>query len=142
MAMKRGESGAIWQVRVGLPWSEEEFAQLASKVQHPFGRVAGLPAEVAEAIANILEYGPSATAQKRTAVLRNLRAKKRRLRAAECKLRAAMHPDVERVLKGKSLALLQALLKELGYPDAELFNDLTAGFSPHREVVIDRHLAR
>ena len=39
-----------------------------------------------------------------------------------------MHPDVERVLKGKSLALLQAVLKELEYPDAELFADLIAGF--------------
>jgi hypothetical protein len=32
------------------------------------------------------------------------------MRGVESKLRAAMHLDVERVLKGKSLDLLQALL--------------------------------
>ena len=62
---EKGECGAIWSVRVGLPWSEGEFARLAAEVKHPFGKVADLPAEVANAIGNILENGPSAAAKKR-----------------------------------------------------------------------------
>ena len=39
-----------------------------------------------------------------------------------------MYPDVEKILRGKNLALFQALLKDLGYADVELFSDLVAGF--------------
>ena len=126
--MNGDKAGAVWNVRVGIPWSGEEFAHQAVQVGHFFGRSADVPEEVAIAIENIVTREPSATRKKMTVVIRDLKYRAKRIKNQEAKLRTIMHHDVERVLRGKHGSLLQTFLKDTGYPDTELFSDLIAGF--------------
>ena len=68
------------------------------------------------------------------AARRGLKDRSKRLAKAERELRAAMHPDVEKVLRGKRLVLLKRLLEETGYPDVHPLDDLVAGFPLIRKI--------
>ena len=44
-------------MHVGIPWSEKEFAELATGIPHPVSRDPVIPGEISLAIFNILTMG-------------------------------------------------------------------------------------
>ena len=54
---RRRIAGAAWKVQVGIPWTEKEFAELATGIPHPFSRDPVVPEEISLAIFNILTMG-------------------------------------------------------------------------------------
>ena len=49
------------------------------------------------------------------------------LEQQETEFHARLHPQVRSVLKGKNLLIWRGLLVETGYPDLEIFDEVTDG---------------
>lgn len=99
-------------VKVGVPWTTEQFVELALKCEHPFGTDPPLDDGVKRAIFRILTLGADATTRYRRRALARYRGKAERLEEAERKLHGQMNPDVAKIMQGKRLLLLKELLKK------------------------------
>ena len=80
-----------------------------------------------QAIFTILTWGPAEVERYRDETLYEVKVRKAKLQPGEDKFRSEMHPDVARVLRGKSLLLLREELNLIGWQDKSLFSDLVGG---------------
>ncbi|CAE7244295.1 RE1 [Symbiodinium sp. CCMP2592] len=111
----------------GVYFSMEEHLHRACELPSPADNSTRLPDAVRRNIFAILTEGPVAVSKRRMLELKSLNDRMAALSAAEKELRAKMHPDVERVTKGKALALFRELLEETGFPDLAVVNLLSEG---------------
>eukprot|EP00971_Amphidinium_carterae_P114364 2265875-Amphidinium_carterae.1 len=74
-----------------------------------------------------LQMSPDELKLDRRNKVKMLTSMKAELQDAEAKLRSSMAPSVERVLKGKALALIEKLINLSGHPDKYLVRDLVKG---------------
>ncbi|CAE7245188.1 unnamed protein product [Symbiodinium sp. CCMP2592] len=111
----------------GVYFSMEEHLHRACGLTCPADNSARLPDAVRRNIFAILTEGPVAVSKQRMLELKKLNDRMAVLSATEKELRAKMHPDVERVTKGKALALFRELLEETGFPDMSVVDLLTDG---------------
>ena len=112
----------------GIYRSPSQFLSDALLVEHPFYAASALPDDMLRAVFLTLIEGPLATMKHRLKTIQRWREMATRLEVEEAALRATMDPIVSSVLKGKRLLLLREIGKELGWPDENLFADLTSGF--------------
>ncbi|CAE7779383.1 unnamed protein product [Symbiodinium sp. CCMP2592] len=108
-------------------FSMEEHLHRACGLTCPADNSARLPDAVRRNIFATLTEGPVAVSKRRMLELKKLNDRMAVLSATEKELRAKMHPDVERVTKGKALALFRELLEETGFPDMSVVDLLTDG---------------
>ncbi|CAE7294808.1 unnamed protein product [Symbiodinium sp. CCMP2592] len=120
---KDGKAGDL----AGVYFSMEEHLHRACELPSPADNSTRLPDAVRRNIFAILTEGPVAVSKRRMLELKSLNDRMAALSAAEKELRAKMHPDVERVTKGKALALFRELLEETGFPDLAVVNLLSEG---------------
>jgi hypothetical protein len=95
---------------------------------HPVEAALALEPPLARALFDTLVDGPVSLAARREATLARLVALAETLQPDEARLHASLHPDVRAVLKGKRLLLFKHLLKEVGYQDQALMDDVVQGF--------------
>jgi len=109
-----GEEGGPMLVKVGLPWTEGEFFEQAVKAGHPFDRPPVADEASISAIKFIAESGPTGFEEHLEQVINRIQARKATLQEEEAQLHATLHKDVESVIAGKQLLLLE-LLDEIRY---------------------------
>jgi hypothetical protein len=121
-----GTEGYI--VEFGIPWTAYEFSDKALDLIHPFEAVRSIqsPANL-RSIFNILTLGPTAIKIKRMKLVADLGKMAVELRGAEMIMKKSMDAGVRRIMNGKRILVLKALLNEIGYKDATLINDLIIG---------------
>ena len=71
--------------------------------------------------------GPRLTNLKRQLNLAKIRRLKLQLAKEEESLHASLHPEVERVLRGKNLLLWKKLLQDAGYKDLQICDEIIRG---------------
>ena len=111
----------------GVPWTESEFVSKAVERGHPRSFRALLPP--------VLEEALSYNANESCAELMALRAKwfskwvnrSSQLKVDELSLKNSMPAHLKAILEPKRLLLLAEILKEEGYPDQGVFDELALG---------------
>ena len=72
--------------------------------------------------------GPVPVMKERLLLLKKWGDMKAKLAGAEARLHASLEPGVAKVLRGKSLLLLEQIASDLGWPDTSLHRELREGF--------------
>ena len=114
-------------VSIGIPWTEDEFLDQATKITHPFDWEVSLPPKIASVISHIAEAGPSNIKRYRLEQLAYWGQREKSLGAKESELHARLHPDVEAVVASKRILLFQEMLKAIQYDDLAVVDLLITG---------------
>ena len=117
------------QVAIGIPWTPEEFIEKLSSVRHPNELMGGTSDAFKKAVFQVLTTGEEATEVRRRVFISTWTNARSRLATREETLHKAMPAETQRVLAGKNLLLLGAMLARYNYADKELVKDIIAGFS-------------
>jgi hypothetical protein len=121
-------------LKVGEPWTPEEFVSQAEAVVHPFDAVVA-PDAVLRNIFALLTLGPVGLAAARAETLAHWKERAVELDPQEEELRKMMHPDVRPIMASKRILLFGEMLSAAGVPKAnDLCQHLAAGFTITGEV--------
>ena len=113
---------------IGIPSEPKEFVQRAIAAGHP----RGLDIHVDDSMKSVIQMNlvdpPFLLAKKRVEFFKKWTARAKELHKAEDELRSQMPEHVRQVLGQKRLVLLGEMLRDLGYPDEKLVEDIAGGF--------------
>ena len=113
---------------VGIPHTPVSFVRAATQVQHPFAIIAA-PDLLARSAVVRATHHPSTIEHWRSDTLAFWLSRQEALRVDEEHLHAAMHPDVEGVMKSKRLFLFREMMRASGFPKADLLlHHMCVGF--------------
>ena len=112
----------------GVYRQPQEFLQQCLGQSHPFDLCKGVPDSLLRVMGKTLMCGPVQVMKERLLLLRKWGEMKEKLAGAEARLRASLEPGVAKILRGKSLLLLEQIAMDLGWPDASLHRELREGF--------------
>ena len=113
----------------GVQWEPDEFLKKACEIGHPLSPGLALPAELAQSIETCATCGVAVIAKKRLEFFRFWNRRAKELQEEEVLLRAKMDSGVEKVVKGKKLALFKDMLQHYKYPDPGVLDELVDGAS-------------
>ena len=111
----------------GVLRKPEQTIQATLGVKHPMDLQIPLPDLLLRAVATVLKLGPGAVAERRAMHCSRILNRVRELEADEKVLHEGLHQHVRSVLKGKRLLIWRELMVETGYPDLEIFEEVTEG---------------
>ena len=114
-------------VSIGIPWTEDEFMEQATRISHPFDWEVSLPPKIAAVISHITQAGPSNIKRYRLEQLAYWRQREMALAGKEQELHARLHPDVEAVVASKRILLFQEMLAAIQYDDLAVVDLLITG---------------
>lgn len=124
---KRGESGEM-RVKVGFPWSQQEFMSLAKGLMHPFDTADEVGDEAMKTVARILARHPNAIQAERLERLAHYQRRAATLCKEERAVHASLHPACQPLLSKKRLLLFREMWQDAMGDDARLYQDLVSGF--------------
>ena len=116
---------------IGIPREAHDFLQRAVEAGHPRSISIHLSDVVKDVLVENFAGDEYALVKKRTSFLWKWSARAKELRDAERALHAKMPEHLQKLLKGKRLLLLKEVLQSLGYPDTNLVDEITNGFTLH-----------
>ena len=111
----------------GVLRKPEQTIQATLGVKHPMDLQIPLPDLLLQAVATVLKLGPGVVAERRAMHCNRILKRIRELEADEKVLHESLHQHVRSVLKGKRLLIWRELMVETGYPDLEIFEEVTEG---------------
>ena len=111
----------------GVLRKPEQTIQATLGVKHPMDLQIPLPDLLLSAVATVLKLGPCVVAERRAMHCSRILKRIRELEAGEKVLHESLHQHVRSVLKGKRLLIWRELMVETGYPDLEIFEEVTEG---------------
>ena len=119
------QSLSVW----GIPFTVEEFVQQAVAAGHPRTIASSLPDVLQNAICKMpFSAGERAkVASSRATVFANWLKKAKDLEMDESNLKSAMPAEVRKILEPKRLLLWKSIMKEYGYPDQSVFEEVLHG---------------
>ena len=127
VAIFANQSGQV-RLRIGVPWSPEEFFNAALKVEHPFARGYPLRGRTADGLARLFTLGPTGTLRHREEVLARWKRRAAELEGEEAEVHSKLPEDVERVVRNKRLLLFAEILREIGFKDMDAMRSMLSGF--------------
>ena len=114
--------------QVGIPHTPEEFLLKALEAGHP----KDLKRHVGQAVQDVLEENfhkpPFFLAKRRLEFIKKYTALAESNKVEELRIKAKMPDHIRRLMQGKRIALLEAMLTDLDFPDVDLIKDITRGF--------------
>eukprot|EP00971_Amphidinium_carterae_P048300 951488-Amphidinium_carterae.1 len=99
----------------------------ALTVMHPFDAATAIPVETVDAMKTIAELGPEGIVRLRKETLAGLLRRRSALAVKEKHLKSTLPEHIKKVLGSKQVLLLDELLKESGFLDRSVVQDLTSG---------------
>ena len=105
----------------------EQTIKATLSVKHPMDLQTPLPDLLLQAVATVLKLGPGVVAEGRAMHCNRILKRIRELEAEEKVLHERLHQHVRSVLKGKRLLIWRELMVETGYPDLEIYEEVTEG---------------
>ena len=105
----------------------DQSIEATLNVKHPMDLQVPLPDLLLEALATVLKLGPGVVAERRAVHCNRILKRIRELETEERVLHENLHPQVRSVLQGKRLLIWRELMVETGYPDLEIFDEVTEG---------------
>ena len=116
-------------ITIGIHRTPDEFVREATTIGHPTRLQSMFPDEITEVVHKYINAGPTISAPSRTEEIRRWINLSKDLQPAEVEIRSNMSVRRQKILEGKKLALLRALLSDAGHSDLNLVDDLTTGFN-------------
>ena len=129
--IKNGRSG-LSRIELGIPWTTEEFTDLARQCEHPFDKEIRVPPAVAKAMSTIARAGPSGLKKKREETIAYWKVRTAELEKQEKELKERLDPEVARVVKPKAILLFAEMLKSIRYDDMAVVDLLTTGIKANK----------
>ena len=121
-------------LKVGEPWTPEEFVAQAEALVHPFDSIVA-PDAILRNVFTLLTVGPKSLAAARAETLEHWRRRAKELDPQEQELRSKMHDDVRPTMSSKRILLFGEMLTAAGVPKAnDLCHLLASGFTITGEV--------
>ena len=114
-------------VSIGIPWTEDEFLEQATKLAHPYDWEVVLPRKIADAIAHIAESGPTMLKRYRLEQLAYWTQRAAALKVKEAEVHSRLHPDVEAIIAPKNILLFKEMLEAISYDDMGVVDLLLTG---------------
>ena len=111
----------------GIPRSPEEFVKAAVNAGHPCRNDFMLPPPLASAIDRNASESSESLARSRAVFFKKWIARSKELEDSEAAFKKSMAPHVSSILAPKKLLLWKELMEEYGYPDKEVFDEVTQG---------------
>ena len=115
--------GARGEVQVGVYRTPEQFVEAAKRVTHPVD--SANPLEKATLLA--LSENPKLVALKRNLAVAGVKQVVKQHQEAEEELHKSISPSVAKVMQGKAILAVEALLRAEGYDDLGVTSFLTEG---------------
>jgi len=115
-------------VVVGIPFTPLQYIDALKAAVHPFSGGYPLRQRTADCIETVLRLGPEGVRKHRNRTMSRWHELAQSLSAEEAALHKRLHPDVQAVVKGKRLLLLQRILREICYEDVDAATSMTTGF--------------
>ena len=112
----------------GVRWSPEKFLDKAIQVGHPFGEFSGLSAEVKNACEKLANMRYEEVVNLRCQRLGEWLKLAKSLHGEELAIKARMPECRRHILEKKRIALMRYLIKQEGYDDQTLADDIELGF--------------
>ncbi|CAE7346353.1 unnamed protein product [Symbiodinium sp. KB8] len=119
---------------VGVQWQPEEFIQEAVRRGHPKRMFSGVPPVLERVIKENASTTGADTAKWRTEQLRRWTLRAEELRNEEAALKDSEAPHLKKILSPKRLCLMREMIRETGYRDVGLLDDLCKGFEVTGEI--------
>ena len=116
-------------VKFGIPWTPDEFVQVASSAKHPKDLINGVPSVLREAVSTIAAKGVAWVSAHRVEQMRRWVDRARVLEEAETLAREKLPGHCQKVLRHKRLCLFEEMLVASKYSDAKIANEMGQGFS-------------
>lgn len=113
----------------GVRWTDEQFLLQARHNGHPFDAFSGIDSEVKQACEFLAASSDSQVIDFRARALQRWIAKAKELHYEELHLKSTLVPEVRRILASKRLELMRWIIRDTGYYDVNLAEDVIAGFS-------------
>ena len=113
---------------VGIYRTPLQTVQACLKLRHPIEFASPVPDLLMRCVVDVLNMGPVATVNHRTAALKSILGRRGELASKEAAVHAALHPDLKACLRGKQTCLWHELLQQTGFPDLQLVDDVRQGF--------------
>ena len=130
-----GQEGGLVSCKIGVVRSPVQFMHEALKAEHPLISASlGSADDLLRNIFLTLTMGRSAVIGRRSAYVKRLELMAEDLAENEEVLTSEMDPGVKRIMKGKRIALMKALMRELGVKDDFLITSLLEGFDLLGEI--------
>ena len=123
-----GSQEAPISATFGVYRQPQEFLQQCLGQSHPFDLCEGVPDSLLRVMGKTLLSGPVQVMRERLLLLKKWGEMKTKLAGAEADLHASLEPGVAKILRGKSLLLLEQIARDLGWPDVSLHQELREGF--------------
>ena len=106
-------------LKVGVWRTPDEFIAKAKSLIHPFDDVSHLPDEILEGLYTKLTSSAKEVAAKRLSTLKWVRDLQHELTGEEERLKAEMNEGVRAVVRGRSIKLMEHLLRRTGFVDTD-----------------------
>ena len=113
----------------GLPWTPEEFTEMATRSGHPAMLKACLPDALADCISQCMRLGCAERMKVRAQTLKFWLRRSLQLKADEEKLHRSLDSTVAEVLRGKRITLLKGMLQAIQYSDIGVVDEFCSGSS-------------
>ena len=120
-------SSDVVQQCFGVLRKPDQTIKATLNVKHPMDLQIPLPDLLLQAVATVLKLGPGVVAERRAVHCNRILKRIRELETEERVLHESLHPQVRSVLQGKRLLIWRELMVEAGYPDLEIFDEVTEG---------------
>eukprot|EP00435_Cladocopium_sp_Y103_P061042 s605_g22.t1 len=111
----------------GLPWNSKAFVEKAVERGHPRAFKSMLPEVLSEAVSANRDMSSSELAAHRSNWFSKWVGRARDLSEQEKVFKKSLSPHLQHILLPKRLLLLREMIKEEGYPDAGVFDELAYG---------------
>ena len=112
----------------GVFRTPKQAVEAATHISHPIDDHIPVPDPLIEAVFQVLCMGPHAIAEQRVIQCKRILKMMADFQDEEAHLHQTMNHEVAKVLKGKRLLLWKQLLLESGYEDAQVVDEVIAGF--------------
>ena len=119
---------ACEKVVIAIPREPLDFMQRAVEIGHPRSIAIQLPPALQEVMAWNRDAEAFEIYKHRIDFVKHWTERAKGLAEADLELLKKAPPHLQQILKGKRLALWQAMLEHYDYPDKELVNDIVQGF--------------
>ena len=119
---------------VGVQWQPEEFIREAVRRGHPKRLFSGVPPVLERVIKENASTTEADISKWRTEQLRRWTLRAQQLQDEETKLKDSLAPHLKGILSSKRLCLMREMIRETGYGDVGLFDDLCKGFEVTGEI--------
>ena len=112
----------------GVYRTPEEFLQAALDAKHPIDFACSVPEVLVRNIVKVLNDGPKLVNARRKLEVLKVKRLAQQLAADEDQLHKQLNPELARVLEGKNLLVWKELMKQTGFNDPSLFDEMVSGF--------------